>query len=129
MEAVVKLRVRDCKRCLLIPADQMEQVQQDITGRLFSGFFADGTTDPLSDLSLEMIEGEVELATADQSAVVALACLNSFGIFDPEMYIAVTYNPVTGGMSMNQHHIRSLAKLFPFTPVFQPAGLRPVRRF
>jgi hypothetical protein len=123
VEAVVKLRVRDCKRRSLIAAEQMERAQQAITGRLLSGFFADGTTDPLSDLSLEMIEGEVELYIAKPSTVIALACLNCSGLFDPEMYIAVNYvDPATRKTCMLQVHIRSLGKSFPFTPVFQPLG-------
>jgi hypothetical protein len=128
VEAVVKLRLRDCKRRLLVRADQMEQAQQAITARLLSSFFADATTDPLSDLSLGMIEGEVELEVVKPSEVIALACLNSYGVsygvFDPEMYIAVRYvDPATGGDHPAQHYIRSLGRSFLFTPVFQ-GGLR-----
>ena len=125
VEAVVKLRLRDCKRRLLIRADQMEQAQQAITARLPSGPFVVGTTDPLSDLSLAMIEGEVELEIVKPSEVIALACLNSYGAFDPEMYVAVKYvDPATCSDCDVAAHIRSLGKSFPFTPVFQPGGPR-----
>jgi hypothetical protein len=124
VEAVVKLRLRDCKRRLPIAADQMEKAQQAITGRLLSGFFSGGKTDPLGELSLAMIEGEVELEIARPSAVIALACLNSLGIFDPEMYIAVKYvDPTTGERCQNMELIRSIGQSFPFTPVFQPLGV------
>jgi hypothetical protein len=126
VEAVVKLRLRDCKRRLLVKADEMAEYEKAIMGALLSSFFADTTTDPLADLSLALIEGEVELTITESSAVIALACLNAVGIFEPEMYIAVNYvDPVAGRNCYFQHHIRSLGKSFPFTVVFQPLGHGP----
>jgi hypothetical protein len=121
VEAVVKLRLRDCKRRLLIAAYQMEQAQQAITARLSSAPFVVGTTDPLSDLSLAMIEGEVELEVVEPWDIIALACLNLYGVFDPEMYIAVKYADPSGhGDGKSQ--IRLLRNSFPFTEVFQQMG-------
>jgi hypothetical protein len=117
--------VRDCKRRLLVQADELENVQQAVTSRLLGTFFAEGKTDPLSDLSLEIIEGEVELEVAKFSSIIALACLNSYGPFDPEAHIQVSYvEPHTRNSCVASNHIRSLGKSFPFTPVFRPLGGR-----
>lgn len=123
VEAVVKLRLRDCKRTSRFAAVNMEQAQRLITNRLLTGVFCGITADPLSDLSLALIEGEIEGEIVQREVFVALACLNYEGAFDPDMYIALKYvDPDTRQNAGRTHHIRSIGQAFPFTLLFEYGG-------
>jgi hypothetical protein len=122
VEAVVKLRLRDCKRLKVIAAFDVKKLQEAITQRLLSTLFADSTIDPLTELNIEMIEVDVELEVAKPSHVFALGCLASREVFDPEMHIAVKNVDTSTGDIEGSFLIKSLRRSFPFTEVFQPTG-------
>jgi hypothetical protein len=126
VEAIVKLRLRDCRKMLLIDDARVEQACQAVTARLAT-VFGPEPPDPLADLSLNMIEGEVEVEVAKPEAVAALACLNAVGLFDNRLHLRYEFvSPVTRSTHFGEQEVRGVYRAFPFSRVFDAAGLHQV---
>jgi hypothetical protein len=126
VEAIVKLRLRDCRKRLLIDEAMIEDARRAVTARL-AGVFGPEPPDPLEDLALNMIEGEVEVEIAKPGAVAALACLNALGLFDNRTSIRCEFtDPATRSAHFVEQEVRGVYTAFPFSRVFDSAGLHRV---
>lgn len=122
--AIVKLRLRDRRKRLLIEEERVEEDQRTVTARLLSNILGNHPPDPLGNLSLNMIEGEVEVEVAKPEAVATLACLNGVGVFDKRLNIRYEFrNPITRSTHVGEEAMWGVYTAFPFSKVFDAAGL------
>jgi hypothetical protein len=118
LEIITQFRVTDFYRAA--HRDEQDRVLGVATRALAHVRAVADTTAKKPVVSGEMvrtIEREVELCAVDLSAWVKLACLKSFGAFDPSHFIQVEFTDPTGGRSLGFSIIGSLSSCFPFTQI------------
>lgn len=123
LEAVVRFRLRDCKKLGLVDDDGVTAAIPKVIARVTKMVPKDALACPESNQVAKAVEQAIILATVKRGTWASLACLAASVSFDPKNAITTEFSEATGGSSVHNCMIAYIQKDIPFLSPFVLDGL------